>query len=57
MPSSQALERELQALAALLECTDRDFLPPAAAKKLDANGARSAIQQRLAEVRRLIKFD
>jgi len=57
MPSSQGLERELQELAALLECTDRDFLTPAAAKKLDANGGRSAIQQRLAEVRRLIEFD
>ena len=29
MPSTQGLERELQETAAILECTDRQFLPPA----------------------------
>ena len=27
MPSTQGLERELQETAAIIECTDRQFLP------------------------------
>src|SRR5207253_6796057 len=33
MPSTQGLERELQETAAILECTDRQFLPPAIPEK------------------------
>ena len=35
MPSTQGLERELQETAAMLECTDRQFLPPAILEKMD----------------------
>ena len=28
IPSAQGLEKELQELVAVLECTDREFLPP-----------------------------
>ena len=35
MPSTQGLERELQEIAAILECTDRQFLPPAILEKID----------------------
>ena len=35
MPSTQGLERELQETAAILECTDRQFLPPAIVEKID----------------------
>ena len=38
MPSTQGLERELQETAAILECTDRQFLPPAILEKTDGEG-------------------
>src|SRR5438552_16720228 len=40
MPSTQGLERELQETAATLECTDRQFLPPAILEKMAAEGGR-----------------
>ena len=33
MPSTQGLEREMQETAAILECTDKQFLPPAILQK------------------------
>ena len=39
MPSTQGLERELQETAAMIECTDRQFLPPAILEKIEAEGA------------------
>ena len=41
MPSTQGLERELQETAAMLECTDRQFLPPAILEKMAAEGGRA----------------
>ena len=41
MPSTQGLERELQETAAILECTDRQFLPAAILEKTDAPRARA----------------
>ena len=38
MPSTQGLERELQETAAILECTDRQFLPPTFLKRPTAEG-------------------
>jgi serine/threonine protein kinase len=38
MPSTQGLERELQETAAMLECTDRQFLPEAILEKMEAEG-------------------
>ena len=35
MPSTQTLEREAQELAAIIECTDVEFLPPTKQEKLD----------------------
>ena len=35
MPSTQTLEREAQELAAIIECTDLEFLPPAKRQKLE----------------------
>jgi ATP-dependent 26S proteasome regulatory subunit len=40
MPSTQTLEREAQELAAIIECTDVEFLPPAKRDKLDKLGGR-----------------
>lgn len=46
MPSTQSLEREMQELAAIIECTDREFLVPSAVQKLEAAGGREGLQRR-----------
>jgi SpoVK/Ycf46/Vps4 family AAA+-type ATPase len=46
MPSTQTIEREMQELAAIIECTDREFLVPQALEKLDAAGGREGLQKR-----------
>jgi ATP-dependent 26S proteasome regulatory subunit len=55
MPSTQGLERELQETAAILECTDRQFLPPAILLKTDVPGGRAALQARLTALKQLLK--
>ena len=55
MPSTQGLERELQETAAILECTDRQFLPPAILQKTDVPGGRAALQERLTAIKQLVK--
>ncbi len=54
LPSTQGIEKELQELAAILECTDRQFLPAAVAKQMDGDG-RARTQQRFLELRRLVE--
>jgi AAA+ superfamily predicted ATPase len=54
LPSMEGLEKELQEIAALLECTDRDFLPASRRKHIEAPGARALLQQRLTELKRLV---
>ncbi len=55
MPSTQGLERELQETAAILECTDRQFLPAAILEKTTANGGRGALQERLTALKQLVR--
>ena len=55
MPSTQGLERELQETAAILECTDRQFLPPPIVKKIDVVSGRSSLQERLTALKQLVK--
>jgi len=55
MPSTQGIEKEMQELAAILECSDRQFLPPALAKQMDGDG-RARTQQRFLELRRLMEI-
>ena len=55
MPSTQGLERELQETAAILECTDRQFLPPPIVKKTDVQGGRASLQERLTALKQLVK--
>jgi SpoVK/Ycf46/Vps4 family AAA+-type ATPase len=55
MPSTQGLERELQETAAMLECTDRQFLPPAIIEKMDKEGGRGALQARLTALKQIVK--
>ena len=54
LPSTQGLERELQETAAIVECTDRQFLPDAILKKIDGEGGRTALQSRLTALKQLV---
>ncbi len=55
MPSTQGLERELQETAAVLECTDRQFLPDAIVAKMEAEGGRGKLQARLTAIKQLVE--
>jgi len=55
MPSTQGLERELQEVAAILECTDRQFLLPAIVEKVAAAGGRAQLQSRLTALKQIVK--
>ncbi len=54
LPSTQGIEKELQELAAILECSDRQFLPQAIAKQIDGDG-RSRVQQKYLELKGLLE--
>jgi AAA+ superfamily predicted ATPase len=54
LPSTQGLERELQETAAIVECTDRQFLPSAVLKKIDGEGGRTQLQARLTALKQLV---
>jgi AAA+ superfamily predicted ATPase len=55
MPSTQGLERELQETAAILECTDRQFLPPSILLAATADGGRANLQARLTALKQIVK--
>ena len=55
MPSTQGLEKELQETAAIIECTDREFLPKAILERLDKAGGRGALQERLTALKQLVE--
>jgi SpoVK/Ycf46/Vps4 family AAA+-type ATPase len=55
MPSTQGVERELQEVAAMLECTDRQFLPPAIVEKMEAEGGRARLQSKLTALKHIVK--
>jgi len=54
MPSAQGLEKELQEIVAVLECTEKRFLPPRWRELVDAPGGRSRLQERAAAIREVI---
>jgi SpoVK/Ycf46/Vps4 family AAA+-type ATPase len=54
MPSTQGLERELQETAAIIECTDREFLPAPMIEKMEKLGGRDALVQRLTAIKQLV---
>jgi AAA+ superfamily predicted ATPase len=56
LPSTQGVEKELQEIAAIIECTDRQFLPPAQLAKIEAAGGRARLQERLTELKRLVEM-
>ena len=55
IPSAQGLEKELQELAAVLECTQLSFLPPEWREKVSEPGGRSRLQERLVAIRQLLE--
>ena len=55
MPSTQGLERELQEIAAILECTDSQFLTQAARDQIAADGGRGTLQARMTALKQIVK--
>ena len=55
MPSTQTLERELQEIAAILECTDREFLTPAALDKVEKAGGREKLQVQMQAIKQALE--
>jgi AAA+ superfamily predicted ATPase len=54
MPSAQGLEKEMQEISAVLECTEKRFLPERWRKVVDEPGGRSRLQERLAAIREVL---
>ena len=55
LPSTQGLERELQEIAAILECTDSQFLTQAARDQIAADGGRGKLQARMTALKQIVK--
>jgi len=55
LPSTQGLERELQEIAAILECTDSQFLTQAARDQIAADGGRGTLQARMTALKQIVK--
>lgn len=54
MPSAQGLEKEMQEIAAVLECTEKRFLPERWRNEVSKPGGRAHLQERLAAIREVI---
>jgi AAA+ superfamily predicted ATPase len=55
IPSAQGLEKEMQELAAVLECTQLNFLTADWREKVSQPQGRSALQERLVAIRQLLE--
>lgn len=55
IPSAQGLEKEKQELAAVLECTSMSFLPEEWRSRVAEHDGRARLQERMAEIRRLLE--
>jgi AAA+ superfamily predicted ATPase len=55
IPSAQGLEKEMQEVAAVLECTQMDFLNADWKAALESDGGRSQLQQQLTKMRNLVE--
>jgi AAA+ superfamily predicted ATPase len=51
LPSLDGLEKEMQEIAAMLECTDAEFLPEAFRARVQEQGGRERLQHRFLELR------
>jgi SpoVK/Ycf46/Vps4 family AAA+-type ATPase len=56
IPSAQGLEKELQELAAVMECTQLAFLPAQWREKVTKPEGRTKLQERLVAIRQLLKM-
>jgi hypothetical protein len=56
MPSTEGMEKELQETAAILECTDRQFLPLEIDRKVAALGGRERVHERYSQLRRTVEL-
>jgi SpoVK/Ycf46/Vps4 family AAA+-type ATPase len=54
IPSAQGLEKEMQELAAVLECTQLNFLPPDLRTKVAQPEGRTRLQERFVALRQLL---
>jgi AAA+ superfamily predicted ATPase len=54
LPSTEGLEKELQEIAAVIECTDRQFLPEEIRRRVRFDEGRGRLQERLTELKRLV---
>lgn len=54
IPMAQSLERELQTLAAIIECTDKEFLPEAIVARTAELGGRAKVQERLNQLKAVV---
>lgn len=55
IPSAQGLEKELQEIAAVLECTQMALLPPPWREKLSKPESRTRLQERMAAIRQMLE--
>ncbi|MEI6240701.1 MAG: AAA family ATPase [Planctomycetia bacterium] len=55
MPSAQGLEKEMQEIAAVLECTEKRFLPDRWREQVAKPGGRAHLQERLAAIREVVR--
>ena len=55
IPSSEGLEKEMQEIAAVLECTERNFLPPKWREQVGSPEARAKLQERMVAIRQLVE--
>ncbi|MEZ6063495.1 MAG: AAA family ATPase [Planctomycetaceae bacterium] len=55
IPSAQGLEKDMQELAAVLECTQMDFLNAEWKEALESDGGRSQLQQQLTKMREIVE--
>ena len=55
IPSAQGMEKDMQELVAVLECTDREFLPTDWQKRLAQPDGRTKLQERLMAMREILE--
>jgi AAA+ superfamily predicted ATPase len=55
IPAAQGLEKELQEIAAVLECTQMSFLPSSWRTKISEPEARTRLQERMVAIRQLLE--
>ena len=54
LPSLEGLEKEMQEIAAMLECTDAEFLPEAFRARVREQGGRERLQHRFLELKGIL---